>query len=176
MKNTIRITCLIFLLVGLNIISLGQDYLKLERNYSIAFNNESVPTEFEVDFTNEYNFLSFKITGELSEGQLLIELIDPKKNLVRSCSVVTVAPSKQGEMTLYKEYVQAKLEKSVREPIVGIWLVRITPLNAKGRTRMHTILVQNPRAHLLEQNQIVGDTDLYINTGCQDTRVKIYDK
>lgn len=162
MKNLIKITSLILLLVGLNGISFGQDYFKVERNSPITFDNESDTVVFKIDCTDEYNFLSVQIESQLNQGQLMIELIDPKSNLIGNYTIITMSPSEHGKMVDYKEKVQGKLEKSIREPFIGSWLVRIIPVGALGKTTINYTLAQNPRAHLLELNQVIQDIDAHM--------------
>lgn len=162
MKKTMKMISLILFLFSLNSIVLGQEHLKLERIYSISYDNESEPTEFEIDFTEEYNFLSVEIESDINQGELVLEFIDPKNNVIRSFTIITVPSKTKGEKTSYKENARAKLEKGIREPMVGKWLVRITPKNAIGKTKVYSIFVKNPRVNLLEIDQIIEDTDLHL--------------
>lgn len=162
MKKTIKIASLILFLFSLHSIGFGQEHLKLERMYSVAYDNESEPTEFEIDVTEEFNFLSIEIGCHISQGKILLEFIDPKNNEIRSLTIITVPSKTKGKKTTYNENARGKFEKGIRNPMVGKWLVRITPENAIGETKIYSIFVHNPRVDLLELDQIIEDTDLHL--------------
>ncbi len=165
MKTSIKITAiLIIALFAINpsIISQestidSQEYSRLDREKDLYFDNESETAEVKINVTDEYNFLMISVECFLTSGEMLLELLDPRGNKKSNFTIKTDYNVKSGKNTTVDESVRGNMEKAFRNPIKGDWIVRVKPQKAKGHLKIHSSQIYNPRADMLEVDQIKED-------------------
>ena len=117
-------------------LSFGQGtVLNLKR--SISLSGDSKTEEIEIKVEDETLNLNISIKSTVKVGGLTIEIYDPngvkrgnfsvgsQLNLNRRSSGLKDSKSKN-------EVVNGQIEKKVKEPIVGNWIIKIIPNKAKG--------------------------------------------
>jgi hypothetical protein len=162
MKTMIARIGMPFLLVVFSVAGWGQEYTKLERSKILHFDNESLQEEVKIDVPEEYNYFRIKIQGRFNKGDVLVEWFDPSGELMRDFTIKSGSKG-AGEGELQKAgAVAGEMEKAFRDPETGTWVVRVTADHAEGQLRVYSLLISNPRTHLMELEQIEKDTDAHI--------------
>ena len=159
MKKTIQMIGVLIFLLALSNISNAQRYAKMDQSNSLSLNKESEVKEVQIKVSDEFNFLALKVECELTDGVLLVEILDPKGDIKENFSVVKNHVMTNGKSSLSGENVNGQIEKYFRNPIPGTWIIKITPNNASGKVKVFTTLIYNQRTDLLEIDEILKDTD-----------------
>ena len=164
MKTLIKnAACLIILLLTANFTGFGQEYIKLERSMILPHDLQSKIDGVLIKVSDEYNYLKVKVQGQVNKGDILVELVDPEGEVRRNFTLKTSSAAIEGIDLGEKGYVAGEMEKSYRNPPTGNWLVRVTyNPEANGKIKVNSLLIYNPRADLIELEQIEKDTDEHI--------------
>ena len=132
----------------------GQDQTKIVRSRSLELKNESKNTEVKVNVSKEYNYLRINVGCNLRQGEVHIRIFDPSGELKRNLTIKTGSNLSKGDNTTIQESVNGEIEKAFRNPTDGDWTIRVEPTDATGNVGIQTILIYNPKADLLELDQI----------------------
>lgn len=140
----------------------AQEYALMERSNNLTYNGESNISEIQVSVTDEFNLLTVKVDCKLIEGELLVEVINPNSEVKGNFTVIKSGVFSKGNNTQSEETVVGQIEKHFRNPIAGIWIIRLSPKNATGSASIYNALIFNQKADLLEIDQIRRDTNANI--------------
>ena len=162
MKTLMRIVSTLLAIVVFTGFVHSQEYRKMQLSKQLRFDNETKPAEAKVNVTSDYNYLSIHIASILTEGELKVEIYDPDGKSKGYFNIIAEGDISSGSKTIVESEVNGEMERHYREPIIGDWIVKFTPKNAKGLARLRSNLIFNPRADMLEAEQIEGDTDANI--------------
>jgi hypothetical protein len=158
MKTLIKITAILFVsMLAISSTCFSQEYIKMERQKHLRFEKESETLEVKIKVTDEYNFFKVKIECTVTEGEIQLELLDPKGNLKGNFTIKTDSNLKTGKRTTVEESVRGSLEKTFRYPLIGDWIIKIKPNEAKGDMSIGSLLYYHPKADMLEMEQIEED-------------------
>lgn len=117
-------------------LSFGQGTeLNLQR--SISLSGDSEREEIEIEVEDETLNLNISIKSTLKAGGLTIEIYDPnwvkQGNFSVGIQLNLNKPSSELKDNKSKnEVVNGQIEKKVKEPIAGNWVIRIIPNRAEG--------------------------------------------
>ena len=146
MKKAVKITASVLVMVfALLSSAIGQDELKIKRLKKLTFNYETDLTEITVESTSDYNYFVFNIHCELTEGQVTIDIIDPKGNKQGSFTVKTDDGTITGRNTSTEDSVRGTLTKIVPYPMKGEWKIKVNPSSAVGDLAAFITLGFEPR-------------------------------
>jgi hypothetical protein len=101
-------------------------------NTTVNLNKESKLKEISVSVDKEIPILSLNIKGRVSSGSVDVEIFDPKKVKQGGFTIVN-DDNKNGEM------VYGSINKSVNEPLHGIWKIIVSSQNAYGNIYITSI-------------------------------------
>jgi hypothetical protein len=123
------------------------------------FAEESKVAEVKINVSDEYNFLKIKIGSFLQRGEASFEIINPKGEVKGKYSIVASEDKDivKGENTHVESFASGEMERAYRDPEKGDWIVRIIPKKATGKTDIDTYLLFEPKASLLEIDEIGKD-------------------
>jgi len=122
----------------------GQDATTFNLERQIILNGESENLEVILSVSEQDNALILKIQSNIQEGELTVEIYDPKNEKQGNYSIgsqlkSTKSNSNKNQMEkeleargIYKEKVQGTITRSIKNPVKGNWVVKIIPKNAKG--------------------------------------------
>jgi len=159
MKTIISIHTVFLITLMLTGISGNCQNSQLSSSKIVEFHAEATPTEIKVSVTDEFNYLRFYIQGFFEEGEVEFKIFDPNGISKGGFIIKTDSDVKKGMATSIKSSVTGKMSKSYRNPEKGNWLIQIKPLKrSTGRTEIKTLQIFNPKADILELDQIEKST------------------
>ena len=97
----------------------------------IQFNNQSAPEEVTITIEEGTQQFDLLINTAVDAGKLSIEIYDANNKRQGKFSVGT-------QLQNNSEQTMGSISKSLLEPTPGDWVVRMIPLNAKGRVQIDT--------------------------------------
>lgn len=155
MKKAIKISSSV---VVLTIVFLsqtfGQDISRLSKSQDLSFKGESQKTEITIKTSKEYNHLVISIEGRLQAGSASFEIIDPKGKVQANFNIKTEEKVSKGEKTTMTTLVKGQIHKSFRNPIIGDWIIRISPKDGTGYVGLEYDQIYHSKADLIEVSQI----------------------
>jgi hypothetical protein len=113
------------------------DHTTFNLSRTIRLSQESEKLEILLPVSGPIVAFSIKISSEIFEGELTIEIYDPNGEKQGNYSIdnqISLKPNKidKSDKPRTKEIVSGKISKSVEYPINGKWKVLIIPKNAIG--------------------------------------------
>lgn len=131
----------------------GQDATTFNLERQIILNGESENIEILLSVSGQDNALNLKIQSKIQEGELTIEIYDPKNEKKGNYSIGSQVKTTQSNikkndmdneferelellgtiMGVRKESVQGTITRTIKDPLKGNWVVKIIPKNVKGR-------------------------------------------
>jgi len=130
---------------GVQTLPQGQETVRLEKQTSLDFKDESKKAELKIKFTDEYNILSVRMSCQLSSGSLVVYLIDPKGEEQGTFTVKAGDDVVMGEHTKILQQVMGQMQKQIINPLKGDWIVRAVPSNASCKLDIHSTLIKEPK-------------------------------
>ncbi len=136
MKKSINLfTCLtLFMFFSLSMFAQQCDVVTTNRN--IQLDGSSDTEEITVEVTEDITCLSIGINSTIQSGYLTMEIYDPKGEKQGNFSVESQLKSNAKT----KELVCGQMQKQIKEPLKGKWVVKLIPNNVKGDITIHTML------------------------------------
>ena len=126
----------------------GQDATTFNLERQIILNGESENIEILLSVSEQDNTLNLKIQSKIREGELTIEIYDPKNEKKGNYSIGSQVKNTQSnsnktdmdkELELLgtligvrKESVQGTITRTIKDPVKGNWVVKIIQKNVKG--------------------------------------------
>lgn len=110
----------------------SETMIELERTILLEKDSQTEEVIFEIDQKTQR--LELLIRSSVSNGKVTIELYDPKETKQGNFTVSTLLNSEK------QEIVDGRISKLLVEPQAGKWKVKIIPVNATGRIKIHTVI------------------------------------
>lgn len=131
-KQKLQLTGLLFLLPILTIAQ--QSDFVINRDIELKGNtsDEQITIDIEADCPR----LSLKVMSIIQAGVLKIEIIDPAGVNQGSFSVESQISGGESQ----RESVEGQINKMIKDPIAGTWVIRIKSTKAHGRLRINTLI------------------------------------
>lgn len=123
----------------------GQEETRFNLERQIILNGESENLEILLSVSEQDNILNLRIQSNIQEGELTVEIYDPKNEKQGNYSIGSQLKSTQSNsnknqmekelevLGIRKESVQGTITRSIKNPVKGNWVVKIIPKNAIGR-------------------------------------------
>ena len=132
-----------FLLTNL---SFGQG-TELDLKRSINLSGDSETKEIEIKVEDENLLLNIIIKSNVKYGALTIEIYDPNGEKQGNFSVGSQLSSKRSsteskDEKSKNEEVNGQIEKKIKEPVKGNWIIKIIPNKAEG-----TVLIRSKQVY-----------------------------
>lgn len=108
--------------------------VNLER--TIMLEKDSKPEEIIINIKQKTQRFELMINSSVSYGKLTIEVFDPNDTKQGNFTVGTQLNSQK------KEMVNGNIRKSLNEPQIGNWKVKIIPSDATGQIRIQTAIIE----------------------------------
>jgi len=167
MKTIIRkaaTTLILMTMLGSTIF--GQEYARMERIKTLQIEKtankpDAVTNVVEINVTDEFNYLKIKVQGNFDAGEILVEIVDPLGEVKRDFSIKNGKVVTETGLNM-KGVVIAEMERSYRNPVKGKWVVRSTSKKADGKILVYSLQIYNPKADLIELEQIERETDSHL--------------
>jgi len=109
---------------------------KMDLSRNIRLVNDSKPEEISINIQQKTKWLNLSINSTVSSGKLTIELYDPNNVKQGNFTVETQLNS------IAKETVSGNFQKSLLNPQVGNWKVKIIPTEASGMIKIQSDIVE----------------------------------
>jgi nitrogen fixation protein FixH len=110
-----------------------ENMLNLQR--TIPLKQKTKEQKIEIEVSGDVDQFDLKIMCDIEKGKVTIEVFDPagrkQGKFTLGSEDYKAEPNEEGELT-YADREQGKLEKSVKDPDNGIWIIRVTQQKAKG--------------------------------------------
>ena len=138
MKQLIKLfTCLtLFLLLSTTVV--GQQCNGITLNRNIELDGSSDTEEIKVEVSKDTTTLFIGINSTIQSGQLTIELYDPKGNKHGNFSVESQLKSNKSRT----ESVCGQMQKQIKDPVKGDWIVKLIPNKVIGNVSICTSLTE----------------------------------
>ena len=133
---------------------ISQDYIKVKGENQLQFDAQKTKVaSFPIDVTEGYNYLKILVEAQVQKGNLLCEIIDPQGKVIREMKIET---SKNTENhPNYNSMMKGEMQKSIRMPLIGKWIVRLSPEEkAVAYVTVDHLLAFHPHVEVLELEQI----------------------
>lgn len=110
--------------------------VNLSRN--IEFDGTSEKQEVNIAVSEGNDKLCFGISSTLQSGDLTVEIYDPNGKDYGNFSIEGQSSSSAKN----KDMVCGQMNKEIKDPIQGNWLVKLIPSKAKGQIAINTMQMQ----------------------------------
>lgn len=139
---------LIILICLLPLLSFGQDSrvnvradrnseTKVELERTVMLENDSEVEDVLIEINEKTRRLELMIASKVRNGKITIEIYDPKGVKQGAYTVGTLLSSEK------EETVNGNIRKSLFEPQVGKWKIRIIPIDATGGIQIQTVIAES---------------------------------
>ncbi len=106
--------------------------LRLQETHKIDEKSKTEEKVF-ININEKKQNLHLMISGELSQGEMTIEIYDPKG--IKRGNFTVGSPDKT-----HKVFVKGNFAKTIHDPQQGKWKIKTIPKKAKGTVKMQSIL------------------------------------
>lgn len=134
------------ILVFLTINTFSQDRTTFDVNRVIFLKSDSEEKKVTIPVDENYNNLKLSIAATIQQGDLIIEIFDPKGakqgNFSIGCQVGGQKTPKGESQTETSsdsnimEQVQGRISRMIKNPVKGNWIVKLTPKSARGQVEI----------------------------------------
>ncbi len=128
MEKSIKLFACLSLIMFLSFSALGQqcDGITLKRN--IQLDGSSDTEEIKVEVSEDIESFQIAINSTIQSGYLTMEIYDPKGAKQGNFSVESQLNSNDKK----KELVCGQMQKIIKNPLKGNWIVKLIPKKVKG--------------------------------------------
>jgi hypothetical protein len=152
------LTTFLCLFVMTSFISGQEEATTFNLERQIILNGESENLEVILSVSEQDNGLILKIKSNIQEGDLTIEIYNPKNEKQGNYSIGSQLKSTKSSsnknqtekeleaLGINKEKVQGTITRSIENPLKGNWVVKIIPKNAKGMVTIVSDQLSNNRS------------------------------
>ncbi len=155
MKNSVKITTSILILIfSFSSFGFSQEEVRIQKSKTLMFDGESKKAEVKVKSTSEYNYLRLSLACSLLEGDVTIEIINPKGEREGMFTVKSDKTTSIGNKTTVEETVNGTMHKTFSKPLHGDWIIRATPSGAKGKVNYNIAQGFEPRIDIINIREI----------------------
>ena len=99
---------------------------------TIELDDSSETEKIKIDVAEDTKNLSFNVYGLVKSGSLTVEVYDPKGNKHGNFSV----ESQIKASSTAKEKVCGQMQRSIKDPVKGKWVIKLIPKNVTGEISM----------------------------------------
>lgn len=116
----------------------GQQCSGVNLTRNIHLKGSSSTEKIKIEVTENTNCIHLGINSIIQSGSLTIEVYDPKGNKQGNFSV----ESQIGSNKQFGESVCGQIQKTIKTPLKGEWIVKLIPNKAKGEVSICTSMTQ----------------------------------
>jgi len=128
MKKSIKLFACLSLIMFLSFSATGQQCDGITLNRNIQLDGSSDTEEFKVEVSEDIESLQIAIISTIQSGYLTMEIYDPKGVKQGNFSVESQLNSNAKK----KELVCGQMQKTIKDPIKGNWVIKLIPEKVKG--------------------------------------------
>ena len=137
MKKSIKLLSIFTVLFFLSMPLIAQECSGISLNRNIQLNKSSDIEEIKIDVAKNTNHMNIGVNSTIRSGSLTVELFDPKGNKQGNFSVESQISSNDQK----KECVSGQMQKTIKNPMSGHWIVKLKPKKAQGEVSICSRLV-----------------------------------
>ena len=119
-----------------NVSAIRNSETKVELERTIRLENDSGAEDVLIEISEKTRRLELMIVSKVRNGKVTIEIYDPKGIKQGSYTVGTLLSSEK------EETVNGNIKKSLFEPQVGKWKIKIIPIDATGAIQIQTAIAE----------------------------------
>ena len=138
MKQSVKFLLFISMMLLVAASGWSQQCSSMTTSRNIEFDGDSKKEEMKVSVTEDNDKLCFGISSMLNSGDLTVEIFDPNgdKQGYFSIEGQSASKAKKGDM------VCGQMNKEIKDPMKGDWVVKMLPKKASGKITIHTMQMQ----------------------------------
>ena len=103
---------------------------------NIQLDGSSKIEEIKLDVAEDISCLQIAVNSTIKSGSLTMEIFDPKGDKQGNFSVESQINSSSSSNA--KELVCGQLNKTIKEPMKGKWIIKLKPKNVTGDITIHS--------------------------------------
>ncbi|MEM7186862.1 MAG: hypothetical protein AAF466_09400 [Bacteroidota bacterium] len=111
---------------------------------SIKLDNSSKKEEIKIEVADDVKCLGIGLNSTISEGSLTVEIFDPNGDKQGNFSVESQMSSSSSSEGKNSEMVCGQLNKTIKEPMKGDWVVKLKPKKVTGKIQINSYQSDKP--------------------------------
>jgi hypothetical protein len=139
MKSKIFVFLVVMISIQFSTISIyGQDSIRPILVKQLKLNGETSNQEVLMPLRVRFNYVSIKITALVQNGELTVELFDPKGDTYGSFSIAGLISTENKSENqfisgkIFTSNASGNLLRTIRNPMIGQWKAKVSTKNAVG--------------------------------------------